>query len=287
MATNSNVVANVVDTLEALGFVREPALKAELSAKTLPQLMKDFILPRCLCLPRSGVRYPRIASEFMALMAKHGQDFLAADYELGSVLLECAMQRITRHPDLPAIDYKGNLPAPYKAYAASAINPDGMNGCPDEPGLWGTEAIDFLLSQLPACLALRDAKFSGHAWTILFQLVTMLGKGEFLWMNGCYCPYSEDSVLKSAVQMCAKCGFNQKMVDCCTSSGDWRSGLALFGSSWFSVEDELYLLSKIDLDRETYYKGFKRAMLKLFRKYDKLTKQKISEELCRLRRKRF
>ena len=131
------MIQRIVATMEELGFVRNENEKERLLGWSVPEVMENFVFPRCLCLPRSGRRYPRIDGSFMELMARHGKDFLTADYELGSVLLELAMQRITKHPDLPAIEYYKILPEKWRAYSAASSNPEGMNGCPDEPGLWG------------------------------------------------------------------------------------------------------------------------------------------------------
>lgn len=281
MATTT---ATIVNTLVELALVSSVNVKDELLNKTVPQLMKDYVLPHCLCLPRSGLRYPRIDGRYMKLMAKHGQDFLAADYELGSILLELAMQRITKHPDLPAIDYKGNLPVGYQQYSAASCNRDGYNGCPDEPGLWGTEEVEFLLKQLPTCIALREKKYSEHAKTILFQLITKLGKSSYAggidWLELRHCAWYANEVLNEALAMCSKCGFVRLMVDRCVAD-NWRNGFALYNASFFSKDDMDYLLSKMDLEKETYYKGFKRFCLKLVGQYGKKTKQQIRKEILR------
>lgn len=274
---NTNV--NVINTLEELGFVRNEEQKAELAAMTTAQLMKDFVFPYCLGLPRSNYRYPRISGSFMKLMTAHGRDFLNADYELGSVLLELAMQRITRHPSLPAIDYRGMLPDVYKPYAASSVNPNGYNGCPDEPGLWGSEEVHFLLEMLPVCFTLRNKAFADHAKLILFQMVSMLANnGRFMWLKGCYCDVREEDAWKAAVSMLYDAGLVQAFIDYCVEKG-WRVGKKLFRLPQFGGPDEEYLLGKIDLDKENYYRGSKRGLLKFFGLYDKFTRKKIAEEI--------
>lgn len=269
----------IVNTLEELGFVRNEEKMAELAAMSTAQLMKDFVFPQCLCLPRSGDRYPRISGRFMRLMTAHGRDFLAADYGLGSILLECAMQRITRHPSLPAIDYRAMLPDEYKPYAASSVNPNGINGCPDEPGLWGSAEVHFLLEMLPVCLDLRNSTYAGHAKLILFQMVSMLANnGRFMWLNGCYCDVREEDAWKAAVDMLYEANLVQAFVDYCVAEG-WRVGKELFCQPYFYGQDEEYLLNRIDLDKEVYYRGGKRRFLKLFGLYDKFTRKKIAEEI--------
>ncbi len=272
--------ANVINTLEELGFVRNEEQMAELRMMSIQQLMKDFVLPQCLCLPRAGVRYPRISGSFMRLMTKHGRDFLAADYELGSILLECAMQRITRHPDLPAIDYRGNLPEAYKMFSAGSSNPRGYNHCPDEPGLWGSAEVHFLLEMLPVCLELHNSTYAGHAKLILFQMVSMLAEnGEFSWLGDVrHCDVCREDVWKVAVDMLYQANLVRAFVDYCVAKG-WRSGKKLFSLPQFYGQDLEYLFSKIDLDKETYYRGGKRGLLKLCGLYNKMTRKRILEEI--------
>ncbi len=273
-------IAEIINTLEELGFVRKEEEKQQLLAMTVPQLMKDYILPQCLCLPRSGVRYPRIDGCFMRLMAKHGQDFLSADYELGSVLLELAMQRITKHPELPAIDYYGILPDAYKPYSAASCNPNGYNGCPDEPGLWGDGEVEFLMERLPTCLALGDARYAEHAKTILFQLLTKLdgkNEGDSHWF-GMRCEKTERELWQAAAHMAIKAGLSRVIIDLCVNKG-WRCGKQFFAFPWFLGEDEFYLLDQIDLNKEEYFRGLKRGILKLFGLYNKKTREKIMEEI--------
>ncbi|MBO5284241.1 MAG: hypothetical protein J6B00_00010, partial [Alphaproteobacteria bacterium] len=233
----------------------------------------------CLCLPRSGRRYPRIDDSFMALMVRHGKDFLAADYELGSVLLELAMQRITRHPELPAIDYKGNLPEKWRAYSAGSLNPDGINGCPDEPGLWGSEEVRFIVEMLPVCLTLSEQKYAEHARLILFQLISRLD-ADFMWLDEKYCYLSQKEVWKKACDMVFETGLVKPMLNrFAESKAGWRSGMSFYRCDGFSINDEDYLLSKIDLEKEVYYTGAARWILKLFGLYEKKTRKRILEEI--------
>lgn len=271
----------IVNTMEELGFVRNQEQKEALLAMSTQQLMKDFVFPHCLCLPRSGVRYPRISGSFMKLMTKHGRDFLQADYELGSILLECAMQRITRHPDLPAINYRDNLPDAYKQYAASSVNRNGYNGCPDEPGLWGNEEVNFLVKMLPVCLELRNPVYADHAKLILFQMVSLLDKKKggcrsFLWIDSV--DLAQTEVWNIAGGMLYEAGLVREFTDYCVGQG-WRSGMNLFSSVRFYGQDEEYLLNRIDLDKETYYRGFKRGFLKLCGLYNKMTRKRVAEEI--------
>lgn len=268
------MIQKIVKKLDELGFVREEQ-KSMLLAMSVPELMEEFVFPRCLCLPRSGVRYPRINGRFMELMTWCGEDFLAADYKLGSILLECAMQRISRHPSLPAIDYVGNLPKEYREYSAASMNPEGINGCPDEPGLWGSEEIHFLLFMLPVCLKLKEPKYADHAKLIVFQMVSLLGSGNFLWLKDTgYCNVNEeDAWLKAAVILC-EAGLEREFVDYCVGKG-WRVGVKFFRESFFRGDHEEYLLSKIDLKQENYYQGFKRKALMWLGLYDRKTRECI------------
>lgn len=276
------MIQRIVKTLDELGFVRKETQKAELLAMSVPQLMEDFVLPCCLSLPRTGRRYPRIDGSFMELVTRHGKDFLEADYRLGNVLLELAMQRITRHPDLPAIDYKGNLPEKYKPYSAASINPNGCNGCPDEPGLWGKEEVHFIVEMLPLCLKSGERMYADHAKLILFQILTKITDG-FFGMGEMYENMLAKDVWKAAYQMLTDGHYEADFVDYCVAqNGGWRIGFEVFKNWAWKTSPELlnYLLSKIDLDRETYFKGIKRDVLKFFRAYDKMTRECIVKELC-------
>ncbi|MBP3687212.1 MAG: hypothetical protein J6J35_02475 [Alphaproteobacteria bacterium] len=265
--------------MEELGFVRNENEKERLLGWSVPEVMENFVFPRCLCLPRSGRRYPRIDGSFMELMARHGKDFLTADYELGSVLLELAMQRITKHPDLPAIEYYKILPEKWRAYSAASSNPEGMNGCPDEPGLWGSEEVHFLQQMLPVCLKLKERKYADHAKLILFQEASLLCNGRFLWLSDeHYCDVKEVTAWKTAVSLLFEENLVQEFVDYCVGKG-WRVGKKLFQSPRFYGQDEEYLLSRIDLSKETYYKGFKRKALGWLGLYNSKTRKRILAEL--------
>lgn len=273
---------HILVTMEKLGFIRNEEKMAELRAMSTQQLMKDFVLPQCLCLPRSGNRYPRISGSFMRLMTAHGLDFLNADYELGSVLLECAMQRITKHPDLPAIDYRGNLPEEFKPYAASSVNPNGYNGCPDEPGLWGSAEVHFLLEMLPVCLELRNPVYAAHAKLILFQIVRKLNLerySSFAWISDKrHCDLSEEEVWKPALDMLFAYNLVQEFVDYSVAN-NWRADLRVYKSPRFYGQDEMYLLNKIDLNDEVYYCGGVRFFLKVCGLYKKMTRRCILKEI--------
>lgn len=275
---NKNMV-NIVKTLVSLGLVRNEKEEARLSAMTMSQLMREFVFPQVLCLPRSGIRYPRISDSFMKLMTIHGKDFLAADHYLGAVLLECAMQRITKHPDLPAINYREMLPKEFQAYAASAINPDGLSPCPDEPGLWGSAEVEFITQMLPTCLQRLAGEYQSHAQIILFQILTLVKNGEVMWLdNPSYCCLTQKEVYDRACNMLFDYKLEREFVDYCVEHG-WREGMSVFASWRFAHKDIDYLLSKIDLDKEKYFEGVDRTFMKVFGLYNQKTKDKIMDEL--------
>lgn len=263
----------IINTLEVMGFVR--AGKHRLDEMSLEEIMKYFILPKCVCLPRSGVRYPRISGEFMGLMALYGEDFLQADYELGSVLLELAMQRLSRHPELPAIDYKGNLPEEYKPYSAASINPNGINGCPDEPGLWGAEAWSFIRKQLPTCLKLTEPRYSAHAMMLLYQIASRSAKS----MSPYNSDVDDEEIAEWAVGLIKEySSLDEFAVYLVKGNKGWREH-AKFLSKYYKELNWERLFSLMDLDKEVYYKGGKRWVLKKLGLYDKLTKKRIAREL--------
>lgn len=291
---NSNSLVNVNELVEQIvctliELCLDSGKADELRALSVRQLMRQHVLKRCLCLPRSGYRYPRISGRFMKLMAKHGKDFLMADYELGSVLLELAMQRISRHPYLPAIDYKGILPDEYKQYSAASINPDGINGCPDEPGLWGYEELLFLKEMLPTCLELQNEAYRNHAVTILFQLLFMFSsRASSLGVCLDEQIMDEEKLRAGFVTMAENAGLIKEMIERCFKA-DWRRGIDFYmklsASYTADVLAAVDLLTQEDLDNEIYYIGQGRWFLKFFGIYNQMTKKKIREELTKQLRK--
>lgn len=272
------MVQQIVKTLEDLYLLYDEKKKSELLSMSVFQIMKNFVLPNCLCLPRSGIRYPRIDGRFMELMTRHGKDFLEADYELGNVLLECAMQRISKHPALPAIDYQGNLPEGYKSYSAASINCDGHNNCPDEPGLWGFTEVHFIVKMLPTCLKLYNPTLAKHAKLILFQILTLL-PNRLTWRDEIFCNFTKEETWNAGLKMLhITPDLEYEFVDYCVCN-DWRLAVPIVLRGEFSPETIDYLLSKIDLDKETYYTGFKRRVLKFVGLYNKMTRKRIIEVL--------
>lgn len=288
--TKEVMKSEVVKFFEDLYLVTGEEQIAELQMMDMSRLMKEVVFPKVLCLPRAGLRYPRIDGRFMEVMTKCGRDFLEADFKLGAILLECAMQRLTCNPNLPAINYQAMLPIGYQQYSARSINPNGINGCPDEPGLWGAEELRFVMEMLPVCLELDKkcpqgsafygyaTQYAEHARTLLFQTLTKGVKNLIPYHSSIKDMPSCDEVWNSAADMLVKAKLVPEFIDYCVDK-KWRCGMKFFSSSWASAQDLDLLLSKIDLDKEIFYLGFKRQCMKVCGLYEKKTREKVLEEI--------
>lgn len=282
--------SEIVKFFEDLHLVTSEEQIAELHMMDMSRLMKEVVFPKVLCLPRSGIRYPRIDGRFMEVMTKCGRDFLEADFMLGAILLECAMQRLTCNPNLPAIKYQEMLPDSYQQYSARSINVNGINCCPDEPGLWGAEELRFIMEMLPVCLELPEkcpqcsvfysyaVKYAEHAKTLLFQTLTKGVKNLIPYHSLIKDMPSSDDVWNRAADTLVKAKLVPEFIDYCVDN-KWRYGMLFFSSSWVTNQDLDLLLSKINLDNENFYLGFKRQCLKAIGLYEKKTRKKVLEEI--------
>ena len=171
-----------------------------LSEKDWEEVVDEVILPKLAGTPNH--RY-RIGSPFMAFMAKFSDVCWHKNYQLGLVLNEIALQRISNgavlHKDDPTPTFEA-LPAKYHPYASA----NGCVGC--EPGLMGKDEEDFLIYALRDCVSLRDfvslrdcvslGKLKAHVLAICFGLaenISLDGEARNGYMLGT-CDYHPDGV---------------------------------------------------------------------------------------------
>ena len=159
-----------------------------LSEKDWEEVVDEVILPKLAGTPNH--RY-RIGSPFMAFMAKFSEVCWHKNYQLGLVLNEIALQRISNgavlHKDDPTPTFEA-LPAKYHPYASA----NGYVGC--EPGLMGKDEEDFLIYALRDCVSL--GKLKAHVLAICFGLaenITLDGEARNGYMLGT-CDYKPNGV---------------------------------------------------------------------------------------------
>lgn len=261
---------SIVNTLENLGYVRNDALKAELEAKSTRRLILDFILPCVVVEGGQDTRGWRLSSGFMHLMTVHAADFLKEDTELGELLFELALQRIQRHPRLKSIDYIDILPAEYKKYSAAW----------DQPGLWGKDEWKFMQLHLPMGLSLQNKRYSAHCRQLILEILSAAYPSDDSWF-GRGSEEADDVVYKwvicQARQFCTPQAIAEDLLR--RAQGMWRLDKEVY-AQFAAFLDWDKFLDGVDLERETYYRGISRRVLKLFGCYNKATKKRIRREIC-------
>lgn len=265
------MVNSVVNTLCQFGYVRDEQLKTELSTKSMHQLILDYILPFVVEVGGQDTRGWRLSPRFMKLMTKHAQDFIREDRELGEMLFELALQRIQRHPELKAIDYRGILPEVYKKYSAAY----------DQPGLWGDEEWEFMQKRLQDGLYLSNKAYRTHCEELILDILAKIAPGENDWY-GMKTVVPNGALYELIVKLATLNNSPSEVALCLLhkAKGYWRRNKQFYAQFASELDWEEFFL-KIDLDEEQYYRGFSRFMLKLFGRYDKATKKRVREEICK------
>lgn len=131
------------------------------------RIVKDFILQKVLFVG-GEMRRQRISDEFMLFMAEWGQECIARDAETGTILMEIALQRISKGA-APHADYDllNALPLDYQWYCA--VN--------DEPGEMTAACWEFLRKNLSYCLEdLQNETWQRHAELITLGLLCVLNE---------------------------------------------------------------------------------------------------------------
>lgn len=264
---------SVVNTLCELGYVRDAELKTALSARSIRELITDFILPQVVEVGGQDTRGWRLSPLFMKLMTRHAQDFIAADDELGNLLFELAMQRIQRHPELKAIDYNGILPKAYQKYSAAY----------DQAGLWGDAEWAFMQRHLLSGLQLSNLKYREHCKALLLEIMKKVlpseGYDSIGWF-GMGTDVSSKELWGWAVGIPCKGIPVDEVIVYLLKDRSWRN-YKKFLNGWSYGFNWEKFFANIDFDKEQYYRGVSRLGLKVLGLYGEKTKKCIKEEILR------
>ncbi len=146
-----------------------------LASENVIDVIQKFVYPKVLK-PWQERENHHISDEFMTLMAKHGKTIYNADNTQGNILLEIALQRISRggvvHKRLP--EQGKTLPIWAHIYSAAKDIPAPMSGA----------CFLFLMEQAKYILGNRSPELRNHLITILFGIINNLTeKGEELYAN--------------------------------------------------------------------------------------------------------
>lgn len=133
------------------------------------QLADEVILPKIVVIGGQDTRGWRIGDDFMQLMADYAPELYRNDSYSGEILLELALQRLSKGAVLHEAHHLINsLPPAYKKYSAAY----------DQYGLMSDACWSFLVKQTPFCLKTNAAE---HTRKIIFGLLDHLTpQGEAL-----------------------------------------------------------------------------------------------------------
>lgn len=137
-----------------------------LSSMPWAEVVNNVILPKLA--GRAEYRN-RIYPEFMKFLALYAKEVCQEDNNLGEIMLEIGMQRISNgavlHEDDTTPTFKA-LPEAYREYASQNYCLGG------EPGLMGEAEYAFIMQALPVCL--HHEKLRAHALAIAFGVLKHL-----------------------------------------------------------------------------------------------------------------
>ena len=246
----------------------------ELYAMTQNELVEKVILPFILGTPRGNHRYNRISGEYMKFVAQYGQMCVELDRESGELLMEFALQRLSKG----AVVHKGIhliniLPEAYRQYTSAY----------DEPGLMGPECWEFILNNLVFCVKnLSNAAYRNHAEQILWGLFGHLNPDGstidgYMWNRAEYVGASEAQAYEWAEKAAVEC-FG---VDAIAQhfALRWRQHKAFYKRHMSSIHWETAFFPWLDLDNETFYTGAMRFLYRVLGLYTNKTKKRILAEI--------
>lgn len=228
------------------------------------KVVDEVILPKLAGTPNH--RY-RIGSPFMAFMAKFGDVCWHKNYQLGLVLNEIALQRISNgavvHKEDPTPTFEA-LPEKYRPYASAS----GYVGC--EPGLMGKDEEDFLLNCLEDCSGFKDLK--GHVLAICFGLsenISLDGEARNGYMLGT-CDYQPSGVAlrELADKIIQKCATPEQAFKHWARPDRWREHKAYFATR----------LRNGTFAWETFWNAIAPTKLNWWRRW--VEKRKVRQELA-------
>ena len=152
--------------MEIFSYLEKTTGVKNLSAMPWAEVVNQVILPRLA--GRAEYRN-RIYPDFMKFLSLYATEVCQEDNNLGEIMLEIAMQRISNgavlHEDDLTPTFKA-LPEAYREYASQNYCLGG------EPGLMGKEEYAFIMQALPVCL--KHEKLRSHALAIAFGILKHL-----------------------------------------------------------------------------------------------------------------
>lgn len=133
------------------------------------QLADEVILPKIVIIGGQDTRGRRIGDDFMQLMADYAPELYHSDSYSGEILLELALQRLSKGAVLHEVHHLiDSLPPAYQKYSAAY----------DQYGLMSDACWNFLAKQASFCLKTNAAE---HTRKIIFGLLDHLTpQGETL-----------------------------------------------------------------------------------------------------------
>ncbi|MBP5353389.1 MAG: hypothetical protein J6Y91_06500 [Alphaproteobacteria bacterium] len=237
------------------------------------ELVDKIILPHLAGIARDNIRYNRITGTYMQFLADWGQTCIELDRTSGELLMEMALQRLSKgaviHSGVHLINI---LPDEYKKYTAAY----------DEPGLVGPECWNFIKANLVFCIQnLRTESYRCHAEAILWGLLDHLNpdgstNDGYMWNRPDYVGASEAEAYHWAEVAAIKCfGVDAIAQHFAPKWQQHKDFLRRYddGINW----DNFF--KKVDLDAEPYSSGLGRFVYKLFGAYDGHVRKAILKEI--------
>ena len=232
------------------------------------RIVEDFILKNQIL---SG-------EDFLFFMAERGQECISRDRETGELLMELALQRVSKAVPHDAYDMKKALPVQYQQFSAAD----------DEPSVLSQACWDFICNNLVYCYE----KLTVETWRYHAKLI-LLGLLEHIDENGSLYEFSWDSSrINLSPAMVYKWAMHQAMIKvsiyeiACHLGPRWRCHLDFFRF----IEDVVDWNSKkireafrndpaTDKNGMPYFSKGMRRILKLTGLYDYVLIKKIREDI--------
>lgn len=148
----------------------------ELVGRSVKSIVNDYILERMVC-PYCQRNGKCISSQFMEFMAEYGKYLISLDRSYGELLMELAMQRISRGA-LPHAEYDllAALPERFWNYSTVADEREPL----DEAG------VDFLQNNLGFCVEHLNNKTWRYHAEIIKESVLIRATGRAHLLSGAY-----------------------------------------------------------------------------------------------------
>lgn len=271
----------------------------EVERMSLVDVAEEIILPRIAVIGGSQNRYSRISDEYLDFMADFG-GFLHFNLrdKVGEVLFELGLQRISKGALLHCpVNLISILPDSYKMYSAAY----------DEPGLFSKGCWNFLKENIAILFKHTGGNVQEHTRKMVFGIMEHIdeeGKTDMLFNEEVagvtplqlrqlvedyatqWCSEQErwDYVMiaksNAAYRWVKKCNagtmpypeLTKALVPC------WSRNKAYFKEEWKNIDWRLFS-KNVDFEKESFYEGFTKKVLKCLGLYDVLTLSKIKSEI--------